>query len=559
VTLPLRLTRPLRLVTAGLALATLAACATAPGLQPPPKDAPNIPGVAAAPATAPDSVVTLGAVIPFKQLQQAVASHMPPAIPVSGRGSLMCAPVPTATGARIETRQTCVNTPYCDAKGCGTRPVCAMIPVPVPPSLGATEMCTNFAWEGAITPEGPITFARNGDALHVEMPVRVDGHAIVGGDLPKVLPTNAEPFQAHLVPGADIRFDVDANWCPVLQATPTQRWVTSASVEVIPRSCANVNLGPLGQHPVCAGPANLDLTAAANAKIAKTQADLLKSVQAALSCDKVRNQLAAVWRSNAIPVGEPGGPQTFLNLTPTGASLSRLIVEPTQVRIVAQMSVRTALSQTPGPQTPLPPSPLGRVTSPDGGLDLDIRAAVPFSVLKATLTQAMVGKTFTQHSLAGDAVVRIDDADIYPSDGHVAVGLKVAARLPGKVLDGSGWIYLRGRPVALGDGKSLKIEDLDYAVTLNNTFITLVVATFHGPILAELRQHAAFDLTDGIAAAAAQISTGINGANLTGVTLTADRPSIALKGVALSADSVVANAEVKVPLSISLAKSVGQP
>ena len=86
-----------------------------------------------------------------------------------------------------------------------------------------------------------------------------------------------------------------------------------------------------------------------------------------------------------------------------------------------------------------------------------------------------------------------------------------------------------------------------------------MVATFHGPILAELNQHASFDLTDGIAAAAAQISSGINSANLSGITLSAERPSISLKGISLNADSLVANAQVRVPLSIQLVKGVAQP
>jgi Domain of unknown function (DUF4403) len=549
------LDRLIRHLAAAVLLATLASCAAGPGLQPPPRDS-----LAPTPAQpAPESVVTLGAAIPFNQLQQAVATHMPPAIPVSGRGSLMCAPVPTATGGRIENRETCVNTPYCDAKGCGVRPKCATVPVPVPPTLGITQMCTNFAWEGTITPEGPISFSRNGDALHVEMPLRVDGRAIIAGDLPKVLPTNAEAFQARLAPGADIRFDVDANWCPVLQATPTQRWVTSASVEVVPRTCTMLNLGPLGQKPLCAGPANIDLTGAANARIAAAQADILKAVQTALNCDKVRNQLEAVWRSNAIPVGDAAGPKTWLNLTPTGAALSRLIVEQNQVRIVAQMSVRTALSQSPGPQTPVPLPTLRRATLPEGGLDLEIRAGVPFTVLKSTLNTAIDGKSFAEHSLAGDAEVRIDEADIYPSEGHVAVGLKVSARFPGKLLDGSGWVWLRGRPVIEPDGKSLRIEDLDYAVGLDNPVVRLVLATFRGPILATLKQHATFDLTDSITAAATQISSGINGTSLSGVSLSAERPTITLKGVSLSADSVVANARIQVPLSISLAKGVAQP
>ena len=105
----------------------------------------------------------------------------------------------------------------------------------------------------------------------------------------------------------------------------------------------------------------------------------------------------------------------------------------------------------------------------------------------------------------------------------------------------------------------MQIKDIDYAVDLNNAFVKLVLATFHGPILAELKQHAAFDLTDNISTAATQISASLNIARVAGVALVADRPSIALKGVALTPDSVIANAQVRVPLSVGLVRPVGQP
>ena len=43
------------------------------------------------------------------------------------------------------------------------------------------------------------------------------------------------------------------------------------------------------------------------------------------------------------------------------------------------------------------------------------------------------------------------------------------------------------------------------------------------------------------------------------MTLSAERPSIALKGVSMTADSLLANAQIRVPLSIQLVKGVAQP
>lgn len=529
----------------------LAGCASGPAFEAPTHEA-----TAQVAPPVPDSEIAVAARLPYAELRQIAASQVPASTPVSGLQQIACAPVPSLSGGGVGSKQVCTNIPYCDAKGCGVRPQCAQVPTLIAPTVVTTQQCANFGWQATIRPEGAVTLQKAGDALHIEQPVRIDGQGGVGGDLSRIMAASPRSFQAHLVPGADLKFNLDANWCPVIQITPTQRWVSNASVEVMSKTCVGVPLGPFGNRQVCAGPAALDLTAVANANMHATQDALIKSVQSALSCDKVRTQLAAVWRTTAIPLADLGGAKAYLNLTPTTAALSELLVDNDQIRFVAKVGVQTVISPIPVPTTQLTLPPLGRATPEAGGLDLNIQAVAPYSLLKSALAGAMVGKTFVNRTVAGEASVRIDDVDIYASKDGISVGLKLAARLPGRVLDDSGWVYLAGRPTALPDGRTLSIQDLRYAVVLKNPILKLVVATFNGQILAELNQHSSFDLTDVINTASAQIVNGLNTAPVQGVSFHAGKADIALKSVAVGPDGVFANAAIRVPLDVTLTRSL---
>ncbi len=531
--------------------AVLSGCASGPAFE-----APTHESTVQAARPAPDSQITVAAKMPYVELRQIAASQVPASTPLSGLQQIACAPVPSLSGGGVGSKQVCTNAPYCDAKGCGMKQQCAQVPTLIPPTVATTQQCANFGWQATIRPEGPVTLQKAGDALHIEQPVRLDGQGGVGGDLSKIMSSIPRSFQAHLVPGADLRFNLDANWCPVIQITPTQRWVSNASVEVMSKTCVGVPLGPFGNRQVCAGPAALDLTAVANANMHATQDALIKSVQSALSCDKVRAQLTPVWRATAIPLADVGGAKAYLNLTPTTAALSELLVDNDQISFVAKVGVQTVISPNPVPATQLPLPALGRATPEAGGLDLNIQAVAPYGLLKSALASAMVGKTFVNKTVAGEASVRIDDVDVYASKDSVSVGLKLAARLPGKVLDDSGWVYLVGRPTALADGKTLSIQDLKYAVVLKNPILKLVVATFNGQILAELNQHSTFDLTDVINTASAQIVTGLNSAPVQGVSFHAGKPDLVLKSVSVGPDGVFANAAIRVPLDVTLTRSL---
>ena len=146
--------------------ATLSACASSPSFQAPSEGATT----ALAPQP-PDSQVTLQAALPFSEMRAAIAAHLPAQTPLSGSGALTCARIPSL----------------------------------IPLDLKGKETCANYAWSAVMTPEGGATVVRQGDALRIEQPVRIDGRGGLSGDLAKALSLTGKPFSAHLVPGAIAR------------------------------------------------------------------------------------------------------------------------------------------------------------------------------------------------------------------------------------------------------------------------------------------------------------------------------------------------------------------
>ncbi|TGV62239.1 DUF4403 family protein, partial [Mesorhizobium sp. M00.F.Ca.ET.158.01.1.1] len=93
-----------------------------------------------------------------------------------------------------------------------------------------------------------------------------------------------------------------------------------------------------------------------------------------------------------------------------------------------------------------------------------------YGLLLAELSKNLKGRDFQQQTPAGAIDVKIDDVDLYPSAGSVVVGLKVRAKLPGKFLNTTGWVYLSGLPRVERTGTAISISELHFATVLDNAF-----------------------------------------------------------------------------------------
>ena len=544
-----------RSLLAGLAvvsaLLALSGCAST---APPQKIAPTM-----STAAAPDSEIELSATIPFSELRAALAAKTAQPIPVKGVSPLICQSAPYAEGGSIGLEERCKDAPYCDGKICGTRRQCVKLPKVAAPRVGLRPFCAAYDWNAVITAEGPPVVGRSADRLHIEQPVRIEGAGQVTGELAGLVPVRNTRFQANLSPGVDLAFDIGPDWCPAVTVTTTQHWVTSAKVEVLPRTCRVIDLGPLGKHPFCTDPASLDLTGFANAKTSDIQTQLQRAVGAALSCDVIRTQLSTVWKTTAIPLPEAAGQRAYLNLTPRSAQLAKVSVDDQGLRITARLGVRTEVSSVPVASTPIALPPLKRLSETGGGIDLNLRASAPYDTLKQVIGASVVGMTFSAPATGGAASAQVIEFDLYPTGRSLTVGVKLKARLPGRVLDDTGWVYLTAEPALAPSGKRLQLSRLRLAIVSDDPKLKVLATVFSPPIILLLNSRANFDLTETLNKASDQMLEALSGMKLSGVALTAGRPEITVKDVSADQGGVLADANIRLTLSATITRAIAGP
>ncbi|HEM7880102.1 TPA: DUF4403 family protein [Burkholderia contaminans] len=500
-----------------------------------------------------DTKLTVVARLPYTVLKDALQTTASQPIELADSQHLQCGQVPYVIGPRVTTKEACMDVPYVDFRGAGMQRQCTNVPTVEGPTVGTKEQCADFNWHATVQPEGEPSVARAGDAIRVSVPLAVSGQGGVTGDLAKVLSLSAKNFEAHVVPGGDIRASFDENWCPKLDVAPTDRWVTDAKVEVVGKNCIGIDLGPLGHPQVCAGPANVDLTGPANKAIDQQHDKIRGAAAAILSCNSVRAAVQAKWMPMSIPISVTGDSKVFLNIKPTGAAVSSLVADDDAAKMVLQVSAQTTVGPEPASTDPLQLPPLGHADpSSESSLEVHAQALAPYSMLTDILAKEFVGKDFSKDTAAGNASLHVDEVNVYPSGKSLVVGVRVTTIIPGRVFNTRGWVYLFGDPVAGSDGTSVRIDNFRYAAVLDNELWNTIVSIFDTRIKTVLRDHSTVDLTPSIQKARDDLLHSVNSASLRGVTVSAPSIDMKLENIVLGPVGFVVNAKANMPFSLTI-------
>ena len=310
------------------------------------------------------------------------------------------------------------------------------------PSIGTRRQCADYHWNADVTKDGPVQIGKSGSDIRVSQNIHVTGSAGLGGDLARALSLSGKSFDVRVASAMNLSGSLNNQWCPVMRVTPVGRWVDSASVEVVGRNCVGIDLGALGHPELCAGPANLGLADVLNSEFDKHRDDLQRAAQNILPCDTLRTKIGEQWHPFSIKINRPGQAPLFLNIDPKTAGFSGLIAEDVGIKLVLRVGAKTVLSTTELATTGGNLPPLDTASAAGGSLDVTLQAEAPYDFLKNELAFALKGKTFTKDTGAGPVEVRIDDVDLYPSNGRLALGLKIDAKTPGCWFNTSGWVYL---------------------------------------------------------------------------------------------------------------------
>ena len=498
------------------------------------------------------SVVTLVASLPYATLAAAGDAKIPRSTPIGGGGPVACLNVPYLNPGHVGSHQQCFDKPYLDGRGAGMERVCVNVPDFYGPSIGTQNQCADYNWHANVDKEGPLRVARSGTDVRVTQPIHIYGQAGLGGDLARALSLQGKNIDVHVSAMADIGLGLDKRWCPIVKAVPIGRWIDSATAEVVGRNCVGIDLGPLGHPELCAGPVNLGLADILNDEFDKHRGEMERQAQSALPCEAVRTPIADQWRPLSIKVDRGAQAPLFLNIEPKSAGVSDLIAGSDAMKVVVRVGVTTTLSPSAIATTAVELPPLDKVAAETGGLEINLQAVAPYEYLLRVLKAQLSGARFTKTTAAGTVDIRITDIDLYPSNGSLALGLKIDAKTPGRWFNTAGWVYLVGKPVPAAAGKAVSVKDLSFATVLDNNFWTVVSDLFQGEILTALTQHAVFDLQNQIDDASAEIVKAVANANIRGLKITAGPPSIALASVDVASDNLVATAKLDMKFDTEL-------
>ncbi|KWU26421.1 hypothetical protein AS149_25880 [Burkholderia cenocepacia] len=362
---------------------------------------------------------------------------------------------------------------------------------------------------------------------------------------------------------------LDPSGCPVVDVTTDYKWTSHPRFEI-------------------AGGVWVDVDDAGNKALRGALDDAKKKVQDAAACDRFKKLVSQYWKAYTLPVEVPGqAQQAIISVLPTtlgvggthvdNASLvlglyaqaqtaislgSAPVVKAGPANVVALESMPLPALPPPAakpivpaavnPANPLVPvPPPGTLPLPKSSLNVVVPVFLGYKDLLALAKSYAVGKSYPFSVGGKEGSVDVLDVDIYPSNDSVAVGLKMKAKIPGKLFDTSGWVYLVGKPVISPDGKKLQLTNLQFARQLDSSFWNAATYTFQDVIRQKVQQAATVDLEAEEAKASKALLDAVNSrATGDGYAIHMSPPVVKLNKV-LVADSLVLEPQLNADFTVA--------
>ena len=155
-----------------------------------------------------------------------------------------------------------------------------------------------------------------------------------------------------------------------------------------------------------------------------------------------------------------------------------------------------------------------------------------------------------------DEVAVYPSKEVYPGKERLVIGLKINAKMPGRLSDRRGWIYLLGKPVLVDGNNAIQIQNLDFATAIDNDFWKLAAPIFHEQILAKLNEKSTIDLRRMLHQTEQNVSDAINNSKSEGLSYRATATTVKLNNLALGADNIVAAASLLVDFEVTITASI---
>jgi len=175
--------------------------------------------------------------------------------------------------------------------------------------------------------------------------------------------------------------------------------------------------------------------------------------EAAARALDLRGKAGAAWRRAFVPIKLSDTPSLWLQLMPQSAAFAGVRANKNVLWGALELrgAAATFVGAAPAPVTPTPLPALGQAVAAPGTFEIILPVHLGYDVLSRTLKEAAAG------ALSGAVALR--DVKVYPSNGKLIVGVKLAKKTE-TAPDAGTWLYLSATPQVDSRTQSLRLPDL---------------------------------------------------------------------------------------------------
>ncbi len=477
---------------------------------------PALHATAAIPTTA-QSLVTLNALFPYDMIATALTDALPASTPLEGRQNV-CMNVTEQVQQHVQRQ---IGGDIGKLFGEVAKFVTDVVTVGQ-----VRNACLDVDYRATIVRSGPVTVTPMATGLRLAVPVSVEGSAGFAGDLAQFFKLDKKNFRGAIVASADIEMAINEDWCPVIKVEPNFTWVNNAELEVIGKFWINIDSE--------AGP-----------KIKDAMRDAAGRMPDLISCQRVKQLVAPMWRAYQIAfppiMGQKGlvtiTPQRVgfsgFSYTPAGAQLALMLTADTQLTLdtdevgtTSAVAMPEASAQLLEQRTVPAVASNGRVgkvesaaskpamavqktalelpkleTIPvqQNSLNLAVPIHISYNSLNQLIATKAVGRTFSGSAAGTSASIKILKTEVYPSGDRLIVGVQFESKVTQpKSIAPQGWVYLIAKPTFDVATQTLRLREVEFSRAIDNDVWNALSFLFQSQIRAAITAGAAFDLRPGI-------------------------------------------------------------
>ncbi|WP_130733896.1 DUF4403 family protein [Flavobacterium sp. J27] len=318
------------------------------------------------------------------------------------------------------------------------------------------SITVGYQYDYSIVKRERIRFENIGnDMLRIIIPLDITGSVGFRGDGAELFSLDEKKVKAKIDFYVDTKISFNSNWCPIVKSKISHRWISDPKIEIVGGVWLNLQL-----------PANLALD--------DIEKELENEIANKIECAKLTSEIKKWIKPSSIQLTNVSD-QLYLNVNPQKFYLSDLMIDDSNMNIKFATKLMAGVStQKLYNNEPYEIPPLEKYAFEKNLIALTVPISIQYEVLQNNLN-TMLQKEGLEY--ANDKVkVEVQGFEIYPSGQSVTIGVKVDAKIKGKLLSTKGMLYLTAKPSVVN--KQFELKNIEFSTQVDNDLYPILITLF---------------------------------------------------------------------------------